>query len=187
MAETPDEFLRAPLPRSFERLADDLLIGRHGDPHVAFAVLVYPDRAPAIIAITARQSGAHDVSGVVASDPEDPKGKPDKGRFWVFSDLDDASHALGDARFAFRSAAWQEERTLGEHIGYEVQRQWEGRRLAAIERELAAEHQRSLRPARCEVCGGRYTERGITMHQRRAVYCSRVLAERAAEAAAEEA
>ena len=62
--------LRSPLPRAFERLADDLVVERHGDPHVAFAVLVYPDREPAIVAITGRQSGAHDITTIEASDNE---------------------------------------------------------------------------------------------------------------------
>lgn len=176
--------LRAPLPRAFERLADDLLIGRHADPHVAFGVLVYPDRAPAVITLTGRQSGAHDISHIKAGKKDEPT--HDEGRFFVIADLEEASNALSDACLALRAYPRHTDKHLGMFIYDQIAAGWQRRRDYAMKREMDRAAEAARRPARCEVCGGRYTVRGIKAHQTKARYCARILAERATAAVEQE-
>lgn len=178
--------LRAPLARSFERLHDDLVIGRHGDPHVAFAVLVYPDREPAIIAVTAAGSGAHDIGVIVTSEREDAERKAqERGRFFTAADLAEASHALHDASFALRVASWSAKgRKLGEYVTDEIRRQWHSRRDNSLKSELEKAERERRYGWKCEICGSGFTERGIKQHQARSAWCSREIAKRKENASA---
>ncbi len=170
--------LRTPLPRAFERLADDLTIGRHGDPHVAFAVLVYPDREPAVIAITGSGSGAHDLAVIEAS--QSAQSAAANGRFFTAEDLAMAHHALSEADGTLRFGRPKKDETLGQAIAQRIRADWESRARHEIETAMKKAANDARYGWKCEICGSGYTERGLKMHQAKAVVCSREIARRGA-------
>lgn len=182
--------LSALLQRSLEGLAMDLLVGRHGDPHVGFVVFVYPDRGPEIIALTPAGTGRTPLSHIVTRDEKDPESKgKDSDRFFSFEDLEDAAHGLTDAMDALRAhgSLWyrrydkerQPGETLGQHIARHVATTWARRRDIAMNRAMAVAAE-ELKP-QCPHCKRRFTDRGLKMHLARAWHCARRQAETQAQ------
>lgn len=164
--------LRMQLLRSFERLHDDLAIERYGDPHVAFAVLVYPDRCPLVVAVT--PVGSHDLSRMRSRTQEQVLQR--KERFFDRSELQEAGHALTDAAIAMRLTLRKPGEKLGDFVTGEIERRWRGRRDGESSRLLEAAANEAARPAICPHCHGRFTERGIKQHLARSAWCSKVAA-----------
>lgn len=157
--------LRAPLVEQMQRLATDIAIERHGDPHVAFVVLCYPDREPAIIVVVPGVS-PRDLnrlgSGTKTTEPK--KQVPFPGAEFV-----EAVRAMGDAHFAMRVRL--EDETVGASIGRQVQREWERRRMAPVEAALEKAEDERKRPKVCANCKRRFTVRGYAMHLARSQWC----------------
>lgn len=161
----------------------DLLVGRHGDPHVGFVVFVYPDRAPEIVALTPAGTGRTPLSHIVTRDEKDPESEgkgPD--RFFSAEDLQDAAHGLMDAVEALRAhgSGWyrrydkerQPDETLGRHISRHVASVWGRRRDFAMNRAMAAAAEASK--PQCPHCKRRFnTDRGLKAHLARAWHCAR--------------
>lgn len=170
--------LHAALPRSFERLADDLVVGRHGEPHVAFAVLIYPDREPAVVAVTERGAGTCDLSKIVSGNEDD---RDREGRFFSLADLEEAEDALRDALMGIRTFGYTKRVCgLGEHVGDWIKDQWVARRDRRLEAEMEKAAHDAKYAHKCEFCGSGFTERGLGMHQTRSLPCSRRKAEKEA-------
>lgn len=178
--------LAALLHRGFERLTGDVLVGRHGDPHVAFVVLVYPDRAPEIIAVTPAGSGCTPLARIVESD--DKLASKSTERFFDVADLSEASAALSDADSFMRyGRRWREDgdiRTLGQRLAEKVSKGWQRRRDVAFEQALEADAEKARRPEVCPYCRSRFTRRGFPVHLARARYCSQMHAKAQAQDAA---
>lgn len=161
--------LRAPLVPAFERLATDIAVGRHGDPHVAFITFVYPDRRPEIVVVASKGS-AQSLYNARKGKPRDVADDDSVTRqiWFAHEDLADASHALESARWAIRSLNAASEVSVGRQIEAKVERDWQARR----ESDLARQIERNRRPAECPHCHGHYTLRGLTQHLSRARWCS---------------
>jgi len=160
--------LRTPLVRRFETFATDLAVGRHGDPHVAFVVLVYPDREPAIIPVTPACSPQN--LTLVSAGENETHSKP-AGLFFTYQDVEDAAHALRDACAAWRMFGYGSHRdsgvSLGRHIGQKVRDYWDHRKAIPMILALDAATDLAAHPAVCD-CGVRFkTERGLAMHRAR--------------------
>lgn len=161
--------LRSPLVDALERLTADLVIGRHGDPHVAFVVMIHPDQHPTIVALS--PAGSHDLATMIVRPATEPAGES-RPRLFGYPEFHEAADALDDAKWAWRSfgslvADGEEGRTLGQHIDSAVRTRWERRRdsVLASEMERAAfeESHRSI----CEFCLRRFTDRGLIQHRAR--------------------
>ena len=171
--------LRSPLVRKFESFATDLAVGRHDDPHVAFVVLVYPDREPAIIPVTPACSPQN--INLISSDRNENGRKP-AGRFFTYQELKDAAMAMGDATSAmrmFRYPTFRKSAVLGQHVGQEIRHLWDRRKAFPMVEALAKAADLAAHPAACD-CGQRFkTDRGLAMHRAR----SRTHRAKAADAA----
>lgn len=174
--------LRAPLVDALRRVTDDLLIGRFDDPHVAFLVLVHPDREPGIVVIS--EAGAHDVARLRDRRTSGPKDVA-RGRLFTWDDLTDAQQALDDMRWA---AKWREVDgpPLGKWIASEIRRRWQNRRDNATEAAMKRAAAEAKRPNVCPICRERFTVRGYPMHLAK-TWCGRQQAKLAAEAEAAQA
>lgn len=167
--------LRAGLVAALDRLRTRLAVGEHGDPHVAFAVLVYPDSEPTILAVTER--GPVDFRTLV--DGEDEKASKDDSKRWFsMADFSEAGDALADAELALRMySVWKTGfdrstvETPGGKIAEEVRRRWEDRRERPIVAALARAEEERRKPSVCEGCKRRFTERGLALHLARSRYC----------------
>lgn len=176
--------LRAPLVDALRQATDDLLIGRLDDPHVAFLVLVHPDREPGIVVIT--EAGAHDVARLVQSGELEPKDVA-PGRLFTWADLTDAHNALEDME---RAVKWRKREPdappLGKWIASEIRRLWRNRRDRFAEAAMKQAAAEAKRPNVCPICRERFTVRGYPMHLAK-TWCGRQQAKLAAEAKAAQA
>lgn len=167
--------LRGGLVAALDRLRTRLATGEHGDPHVGFAVFVYPDSEPTIVAITER--GPHDLRTLVDSEDE-RAGRDDPKRWFTIEEFDEAADALADAGLAMRLyAVWKtgfdrsEPETPGSKIAEEVRRRWETRRERPILAALARAEVEREKPEVCDGCKRRFTERGLVLHLSRSRSC----------------
>lgn len=161
-AETYD--LRAAIIPGLERLAQDVTIGRHGDPFVAVTVLVHADREPTVLVIHDGRP-AFDLTRTVAGE------KDEKGARFPLPEILESGHAVTDAHSALR---WWRSRDgkPGDVVRDKIRSYWENRRRHVIEQELSRAAEESARPEKCPHCKSRFTTRGIKMHLARARYCS---------------
>lgn len=164
--------LRGPLVNQLEALATDLAIGRHGDPHLAFAVLCYPDREPAVLIITGNHS-ATDLSHLQARD--DAKDPGDSAPFPT-AEFQEAQMAMSDADMGIHIApfhmALDPDATIGTTVADTIRDAWKRRRLAPITKALAQADHEKARPAECPYCHQRFTQRGLPMHLSKSRICS---------------
>lgn len=167
------------LPPGLERLAGDVLVGRYGDPHVAFVVFVYPERAPEVASITPGGSMARPLSAVQAS--KDAGGSPRPSRFFTLADLNEAASAMSAAHDMLRRpprsvadgiSKW------GDVIVAEIAKRWQRHRDYTSERVMKAAAEEAK--PRCPHCNGRFTVRGLPMHLARSAVCSKIEARRLA-------
>lgn len=166
----PENELRAGLVDAVEQFRADLAIGRHGDPHVGFVVLVHSDAPPDIVIIA--EAGAHDISRIKQSSPGEPP-RTGGGRFFHMADLDAAANALRDAAgvIRYRSRGLGGEETLGQAIVAEIRQRWQDRIDHTINTMLAKAGDEARRSAVCDGCKRRFTERGLSAHHARNRWC----------------
>ena len=163
--------LRSKLIGSLERFTTRLATGDYGDPHVAFVVLVHPDREPAIVAITER--GEHDFTRLEFSEG----GDEDSRRFFTAVDLKDAKAALNAAEMCLVMRL--RNIPLGEQIRAAVHRQWDAIRSWPLRKALENAEYEAAHPFVCDGCKQRFkTERGRQMHLSRARHCKAARAHR---------
>lgn len=158
--------LRAPLVKALATLADDLVVGRLGDPHVGFVVLVSADAPPVVVVLS--PSGAVPLTRIQATDKEDEKTRK---RFFSVEELDEAETALRGAGMALRSQRYAlDDAPLGERVRAEIERIWTRHREYPIQRALEVAAREAAEPFAC-ACGQRYkTERGLKTHRSRSPY-----------------
>lgn len=150
------------LGERFAQLGRAMDAGAVGDPHVAFAVLVYPDRAPELVIVADRCIAP--LSGLrKGSDGDDDE---DKGRWFTFGDYAMFLNAARDAEFGLRYAASLApgRDDVGAYAQERVQEGWERRLLAEVQDALRRADEAAKRPARCESCKRSFTERGLQQH-----------------------
>ena len=165
-----DGELRAGVVKALETATMDLTVGRYGDPHVGFLVLVAPDSEPTIVALTPRTAQSMKTVSITRAS-ESPKTQT-RGRFFTIDELKEAWYAIGDIVHAFQEAAYSKEPP---NIQARIRRGWENRREAPLRQAMAAAEAERKRPAKCPSCGRRFTERGLDMHKARSRYCSQRL------------
>ena len=158
--------LRSPVVDALERLTVDLAVGRYGDPHVGFLVLVHPDQHPTIITVSGR--GAHDLAHMICQD--DREGGRKRGRLFDWKDFEDASTAVRTAGSAWSGYAYRSDKSLslGRHIDKEVRGKWQAGRDAVVKAAMDRAAFEESHQAQCPNCSRRFTERGLTQHQARA-------------------
>lgn len=167
--------LRAPLVDALRRLADDLLIGRHDDPHLGFVVLLHPDRHPSIVSLSPIGSGSYDFAKLRGG-KDDPPETPDDGTErhspFTWDDLDESAKAIAAAQSAGRSFQFRTDRTqtLGLHIDAAIAERWETKRFAIMEQEMERAAFEEAHPAQCGNCDRRFTEQGLKQHRSRSPY-----------------
>ena len=156
--------LRSALVPQVARLADDVAVGRHGDPYAAVVVLVYPDREPAVLMV----SGGHPAYDLTLLTKSDGSGTP-----FPVAEFQEAIDAGYDAAFGLRVGQSRSDlhEEPGEAIGAWIEHGWSRRRLLPITAALSAADDEAARPAECERCGRRFTERGLPMHLSRSRWC----------------
>lgn len=161
--------LRAGLVSAAERFTDDLALGTHDDPHVAFVILVHPDAPPSIVVLA--EAGAHRLGRVNQKDPDD--NAPDRrGRFFTFEDLEQATDALSAVALAVRMASYRRpDGPFGEYLVAQIAERWHRRRDLAMSRLLGKADEERRRPVVCEGCRRRFTERGHKAHLARNRWC----------------
>lgn len=175
--------LRAPLIAPLERMATDIAIGRYGDPHGAFIVLVYPDEAPTVLA----SHGGHSVYNLgtlhVPDETESRRERrPERERCFALDDLYDAYRALGDADHAIHFSGWDKTGcTVGEFILDEIRDKWQRRRDNRMKSAMDDAARKARYSAECPHCHSHYTAKGIKTHLARSQWCSRREAERVAQ------
>lgn len=169
------------LPRALERLAMDVMVGRYGDPHGGFVVLVYPDREPEIVALTNSGSGAASIRTIVDKGDKRARTNKEPGeRFFTVEDLREAEHALHDAHAALTyrhlhvsRAGDDDSRRLGQRVADHIAATWLNRR----ERQIASEMEKAAHAEkyseRCPHCRGSFTKRGLPMHLAKSAVCSK--------------
>lgn len=162
-----DDDLRAHVTRGMQRLTDDVLMDRYGDPHVAFAVMLYPDAPPAVVALTPSGSGACDLKRLQFGQDDEPS----KGRFFTFQELQEAARGLRDAELGMLIARPTSAGTLGEQIVERVKEGWERHNTFTIDQTLKKAAVEQARPMVCPSCRQRYTKRGFPQHLRLARWC----------------
>ncbi len=156
--------LRAPLIRHFETLATDVAIGRHGDPHVAFVVFVYPDSEPSVVAVTPSRSPRN--LSTLRAGKGDEKAETTGERFFTYEDLYDAYSALNAARWAMQIHHLRSKGglTLGAEIIETIRERWQRHKDAPIMRAMAEAQHLAEHPHVC-TCKRRFrTGRGLGMH-----------------------
>lgn len=177
--------LRGPIVDALEAIVADIVIERHGDPHVAFLVLAYPDRQPEVITIG--QAGYASIQNLVSRgdvehDDDDEGGghAPERAMFRP-EEVSEAESALNAVAWACRG--WRGPTTgfasLGDFMTFAVKQQWDRAREAAA--DLAAKVLWKEVQPRCPHCKtGFNTERGLNQHLAQAAACSRMEARRQA-------
>lgn len=161
--------LSARLGTRLAELGMDVDLEHHGDPHVAFVVLAYPDREPEIVAVTERTQQS--LRQLKFADDDQPD-REHRGRFFTVEDFRLAQEALHDAEFGFMVARRDPQETLGEQLQRRMREGWERRIASRIASELARADAEARRPATCPTCGRRFTARGIYTHWARSPRCA---------------
>ena len=153
------------IPDQLERLATDIRVDRHGDPHLAFVILLYPDQPGTVLCVGLEGRPPCDMTLCRFRTPGGSSHAGDKVGT-VISDLDEARHTLGDLYTGLRVARPDRGGTLTEQV-----RKWMAdarsmRLLHAVRRHLERADYEQKYPARCEFCSRRLTTKGVTRHER---------------------
>ncbi|HVT78401.1 MAG TPA: hypothetical protein VHD87_15295 [Acidimicrobiales bacterium] len=151
------------LGERFAQVGRVLDAGALGDPHVAFAVLVYPEREPEIVVVADRCVAA--LSSLRAGGDG---GDESAGRWFTFEDLAMLVNATRDADFALRHAAVLTggRDDVGAYAQERIREGWERRIMQTITEALRRADEAAARPAACGSCQRRFTERGLQQHLR---------------------
>lgn len=157
--------LSARLGDRLRTLATELDLEKHGDPHVGFAVFVYPDRGPEIW-VVADKTVQPLKKLIKTRDDDADEDKDGKGRWFTMEDLKVAIYAFHDVEMGMmlrsRSDAYDR---WGALIQEYVDEQWEARIVRRFQDQLRTADAEAARPVLC-TCGQRFTERGFPQHVR---------------------
>jgi len=161
--------LRKPLVEALERLTADLITGRYDDPHLAFVVMLHPDRHPTLVSLS--PVGAHNFDRLVSGEKDHPTEippAPGTEQPFEWRDVADAGRALSDASSAESSFQFRvdKDQTLGQHVDEKLRSRWDRTRDAEFKAHMERAAFEESHQAQCPNCSRRFTERGLAQHQR---------------------
>lgn len=156
------------LPDDFESFATDMRVDRHGDPYLAFTVLLYPDRPASVVCLGYEDFPPFDVTEVTRRKKDEDEDEGDERTSALpVEDLERAGEAIGDIVRAIGHHRVETDMPIKEFIRAHMQEWWDRRQMAPIAMELALAEREAAMPAVCEFCNRRFaTERGLATHQR---------------------
>ena len=153
------------IPDQLERLATDIRVDRHGDPHLAFVILLYPDQPGTVLCVGLEGRPPSDMTQFRFATPGRPS-HPENKVGTIISDLDEARCTLNDLHSGLQVALPDRGGTLTEQVRKWMADARSRRLMQAVRRHLERADYEQKYPARCEFCGRHLTTRGVTRHER---------------------
>lgn len=156
------------LPDELERLATDLRVDRLGDPHIAFVVLLYPDRHGSVMCVGYEDYPPIDMTHLQHSNKDNPDSERTSARLPT-AELEHVDQTVGDLLEAIRSSRYRSEARnmkLSEYIDEHMTKARDSRQTYDIKRDLERADHEAKFPSPCAFCGERFTARGVKRHER---------------------
>lgn len=139
----------------------DVRVERHGDPYLAFVVLMQPDRAPSIVCVGFEDSAPFDMANLkfraTTSDET-------RSAVLPLAELRQAGLAIDDLLLGVAVAS-RHRGELRDTIRETMEGQRERRQMRAIAQDLERAEYEAKHPAKCQFCSQRFTERGVKRHE----------------------
>lgn len=152
------------IPDQLERLATDIRVDHLGDPHLAFVVLLYPDRHGTVLCVGLADRPPVDMAQLSFGKPGG-RPRPENATTLVEAELDEARHTLDDLLTALRVASPSKGGTLTEQVQRRMAAARNSRLVHALRRCLEGVDRKGQALTRCRFCGQPFTDEGVKRHE----------------------